>query len=185
MASAFTHAVMGLSIGSCFYRRGVSQSVWVAGMVCAALPDVDAIGFHFGVPYGSFWGHRGFTHSLFFAALVGVAVALLLYRQGKCGLSKRALFTYLFLATASHGVLDAMTNGGLGVALFSPFNDSRYFLPFRPISVSPISVVLFFTPRGFTVLRNELLWVWVPAIVFAIVVLSLRRPVCCETSSSI
>jgi inner membrane protein len=174
MASAFTHAVVGLSIGSCFYHRGVSKSVWVGGMICAALPDMDAIGFRFGVPYCSFWGHRGFTHSVVFAALLGLAATLLLW-HGRCGLSKIALFTYLFLATASHGVLDAMTNGGFGVAFFSPFENNRYFLPFRPIRVSPISVTRFFTPRGLAILRTELVWVWVPAIVFAIVVLSLRR----------
>ena len=38
---------------------------------------------------------------------------------------------YLFLSTASHGVLDALTDGGLGVAFFSPFDQTRYFFPFR------------------------------------------------------
>jgi inner membrane protein len=57
------------------------------------------------------------------------------------------LFTYLFLATASHGVLDAMTDGGLGVAFFSPFDNRRYFLPWRPIVVSPISIARFFSGR--------------------------------------
>jgi inner membrane protein len=144
-------------------------------MVCAALPDLDAIGFHFGVPYGSFWGHRGFTHSLLFAAILGAVGMLLLYRHGKSGLSRIALFTYMFLATASHDVLDAMTNGGLGVAFFSPFDNRRYFLPVRPIRVSPIGVSRFFTVRGYAILRSEVLWVWVPAMVFAIVVLGLRR----------
>ena len=175
MASAFTHAVVGLSIGSCFYRRGVSKAVWVAGMVCAALPDLDSIGFRFGVPYESFWGHRGFTHSLVFSALLAAAVTIFLYRHGRSGLTRVSLFAYLFLASASHGVLDAMTSGGMGVAFFSPFDNSRYFLPFRPIRVSPISVARFFTPRGIAVLRSELLWVWLPAILCAVVVLELRR----------
>lgn len=33
-----------------------------------------------------------------------------------------------------------LTDGGLGVAFFSPFDNKRYFLPWRPIRVSPISV---------------------------------------------
>jgi inner membrane protein len=58
------------------------------------------------------------------------------------------LALFLFVVTASHGVLDAMTNGGLGVAFFAPFTSARYFLPFRPVQVSPISLAAFFTHRG-------------------------------------
>jgi len=55
-------------------------------------------------------------------------------------LSRGWLWLYFFLATASRGILDAMTNVGLGVAFFSPFNDIRYFFPWYPILVSPISL---------------------------------------------
>jgi inner membrane protein len=47
---------------------------------------------------------------------------------------------YLFAATVSHGLLDALTDGGLGVAFFSPFDTSRYFFPWRPISVCPMAL---------------------------------------------
>jgi len=40
-----------------------------------------------------------------------------------------------------------MTKGGLGVAFFSPFDNSRYFLPWRPIRVSPIAIHRFFSAR--------------------------------------
>jgi inner membrane protein len=85
------------------------------------------------------------------------------------------MFTYVFLATASHGLLDAMTNGGLGVAFFSPFVNQRYFLPWRPILVSPISVTRFFSVRGYDVLRSELFWVWIPAFLLGALVLVLKR----------
>ena len=39
---------------------------------------------------------------------------------------------------ASHGVLDALTDGGPGVAFLAPFDDTRYFFPWRPIRVSPL-----------------------------------------------
>ena len=92
------------------------------------IPDLDVIGFRFGIHYGDFWGHRGFTHSLVFAAILAGLVMLLLPRT-KTGIQRSYLFVYLFLATAGHGLLDAITNGGLGVAFFSPFNNQRYFLP--------------------------------------------------------
>jgi inner membrane protein len=85
------------------------------------------------------------------------------------------LWSYLFLATASHGLLDAMTDGGLGVAFFSPFENSRYFLPWRPIVVAPISIRRFFSGRGVEVMKSELLWIWVPVIVVGSLLLVLRR----------
>jgi len=175
MASDFTHAVAALSIGSCFYRPEIPKRVWVAGAICSAMPDLDVIGFRFGIHYGDFWGHRGFTHSLVFAALLAGVTMLAVFRQKTAGIGQGALFFYLFLATASHGFLDAMTNGGLGVAFFSPVDNSRYFLPWRPIVVAPVSVTRFFTGRGIEVLKSELVWVWLPAAVFAGVVLIIRR----------
>jgi inner membrane protein len=175
MASAFSHAVAALSIGTCFYRPQVPKKVWVAGVLCSVLPDLDAIGFRFGIKYGDFWGHRGFTHSLVFAAFLAAVIAFTILRSRTAGIGRFALFTYLFLATASHGVLDAMTNGGLGVAFFSPFDNRRYFLPWRPIRVSPIAVTRFFSPRGYAILQSELFWIWLPSILFAAGVLTFRR----------
>jgi inner membrane protein len=175
VASALSHAVAALSIGTCFYRPRMSKRIWAAGVFCADLPDIDVIGFRFGIPYADFWGHRGFTHSLVFAALLASVVAIIVLRRGASGMGRLPLFSYLFLATASHGVLDAMTNGGLGVAFFSPFDTRRYFLPWRPIRVSPIAFGRFFSPHGYLILQNELLWIWLPAGLFAVLALMLRR----------
>ena len=175
MASAFSHAVTALSIGSCFYRPQIPKGVWVAGVACSVIPDLDVIGFHFGIHYGDFWGHRGFTHSLLFAILLASAIAVFMSWLGTSGIGRFALFGYLFLATASHGLLDSITNGGLGVAFFSPFNNNRYFLPWRPVRVSPIAVTRFFTPRGFAIIQSEFVWIWLPAILFAAIVFTLRR----------
>ena len=128
------------------------------------IPDLDVIGFRFGVHYGDFWGHRGFTHSLAFAALLASAALILLFPSVMPNLGLPALWVYLFLATASHGVLDAMTDGGLGVAFFSPFNNRRYFFSWTPIRVSPIGIGNFFSGRGLAVVQSELLWVWIPAV---------------------
>lgn len=169
MASGFSHAVTALSIGSCFYRPQVPKRVWIAATICAMLPDIDVIGFHLGIHYGDFWGHRGFTHSLIFALLLAGFATLAVFLKN-AGMDRLSLGIYLFLATASHGVLDAMTNGGLGVAFFSPFSNNRYFFPWRPIVVSPISASRFFSARGLAVLQNELLWIWAPSLVFTLLV---------------
>jgi inner membrane protein len=163
MASIFSHSVAALGIGACFYRPGTPKRVWIAGAICSVVPDLDVIGFRFGIRYGDFWGHRGFTHSLLFAALLAALVVLLAFRQAIPDLSRFALWTYFFLATASHGLLDAMTDGGLGVAFFSPLDNTRYFLPWTPIRVSPIGLTRFFSYRGLAVIQSELLWIWLPA----------------------
>jgi inner membrane protein len=67
-----------------------------------------------------------------------------------------------------------MTDGGLGIAFFAPFDNTRYFLPFRPIKVSPIGLS-FFSARGLDVIRSELLWVCLPAAIIAGAVLLYRK----------
>ena len=91
------------------------------------------------------------------------------------GLGPLGLWSYLFLATASHGFLDALTDGGLGVAFLAPFHNERYFLPIRPIPVSPIAPPRFFSERGLPVIRSELLWVWLPSALLATLALLVRR----------
>jgi inner membrane protein len=80
----------------------------------------------------------------------------------------------IFVATASHGVLDAFTDGGLGVAFFAPFDGTRYFFPVRPIRVSPIGVARFFSRTGMEVLSSEMIWVWIPSGVLALFARALR-----------
>ena len=166
MASAFGHALASVALGSAYPRRYISLKFWILGVICAILPDADVLSFRFGILYESFWGHRGFTHSLLFALMLGFLITGLFYR--KYFLSRRGVGYVLFfsLSTASHAVLDAMTNGGLGVAFFAPFNNERYFFSFRPIQVSPIGIKNFFGEAGWQVIQSELLWIGLPCIAF-------------------
>src|SRR5215467_11262451 len=175
MASAFSHAVVALSIGTCFYRPEIPKRVWVAGVACSVIPDIDSIGFRFGIHYGDFWGHRGFTHSLVFAALLSATVGSALVWRRTPGTGRFAIFAYLFAATASHCVLDAMTSGGLGVAFFSPFDNTRYFFSFRPIAVSPISIDRFFSEDGLHILFSEAKWIWLPSCAVFLVLRTIQR----------
>lgn len=172
MASIPTHFVVGAALGQAAGAelRG-DWRFWASAIVCSALPDVDVIGFSFGVRYGDLWGHRGMTHSILFAAVVGVAAGIWFGGSWAARIGQSALF---FLIMISHGLLDAMTNGGLGIAFFSPFDPTRYFLPWRPILVSPIGAG-FFSERGVAVLWSELTWVWPAAIVPGLVLYALRR----------
>ena len=130
---------------------------WCQIIVCGILPDIDSLGFHLGIPYSSFWGHRGITHSLAFAAVLAICLATGFSRTLR---PPWMLALLLFFVTATHGLLDAMTDGGLGVAFLSPFDLQRYFLPWRPIHVSPMGVGRFFSARGLRILWSEIVWVW-------------------------
>ena len=165
MASAFAHAALGATLGKLLLPQRHHWPYWVAAGLCAALPDVDSIGYRLGVPYSSLWGHRGLTHSLLAAAVVaavGTLLARLTRPATRPGAGRLALL--LFLATASHGVLDAMTTGGLGVAFFSPWHLERYFFPLRPIKVSPLSIRAFLGAKGLRVLASEAVWVGLPCL---------------------
>jgi inner membrane protein len=173
MASAFGHAYAALSIGSGFNDRIRNRKFLFLGMLCSILPDADVISFQLGVPYEAFWGHRGFTHSLLFALLLGIIITLLAGRESATK-ERISIFFFFTLCTASHGMLDGMTSGGLGVAFFSPFDTERYFLPWRPIKVSPIGAGRFFSEWGLKVLLSEALWIGIPG-TFFMLMMKIRR----------
>lgn len=171
MPTIFSHALTAAAAARWWPGR-LSVRFWTWTAVCAMLPDADVIAFAFGIPYGDMFGHRGFTHSFFFAAVIGALVATHVSHQShrlhRSHLSHRfALFIWFTALTASHGILDAMTNGGRGIAFFAPFSDHRYFFPWRPIQVSPIGVG-FFSARGLRVLVSEAGWMWVPSAIIAV-----------------
>lgn len=176
MASAFGHAMAAIAIGKGFTLKDLNWKFWLLGIICSILPDADVIGFAFGIKYESFWGHRGFSHSLVFAGLLAVFVMLVFYRkEAIASVRWWLLWLYFVLATASHALLDGMTSGGLGVAFFSPFDNARYFLPWRPIKVSPIGVEKFFSEWGMRVIKSELLWIFVPCLAFILVMYVVKR----------
>jgi len=129
-----------------------------------------------GIPYGHFFGHRGFFHSLFFALILGFIGSWVFFPQRKPFWKQRTfLFLYFSLLVSTHGILDALTSGGLGIALFSPFDTSRYFFPWTPIQVAPIGVRHLFSAWGLRVLLSEMIWVWIPALVMICLATWLRR----------
>ncbi|MFO0600591.1 MAG: metal-dependent hydrolase [Myxococcaceae bacterium] len=130
----------------------------VAFAAFALLPDLDVIGFRFGIAYSDPLGHRGASHSIVFAVLVAL-VGLALTRSRKSTL-------ILFLVVLSHPLLDMLTDGGLGVALFWPFSNQRLFFPWTPLPVAPIGRGML-SARGAYVLLVESL-VFAPALVLPV-----------------
>jgi len=178
MPSVFSHAIAAVARGGAAVGGRSRLRIWVLGALCAVSPDLDAItSYLFHIRYGAMLGHRGISHSILFAVLLATAVTVGVRRAWPESPRAAKLWCFFFAATASHGLLDAMTNGGLGVAFFAPFSNARYFLPWRPILVSPLSAQVFFgTRKGLRVMWSELGWIWLPAALVFLVGLALRQP---------
>jgi inner membrane protein len=175
MPSFMSHPAVPLALATVLPREIISPGLVLLGVVCSTIPDLDVVGFRFGISYGHVLGHRGLSHSILFASFLAGCLTLLFPLEVQLKASRWTVFAFLFLSALSHGLLDAMTSGGLGVAFFAPFDNARYFFPWRPIRVSPISFSAFFSPTGLRVLRSELQWIWLPATGFAALMLLVRR----------
>ena len=127
MASSWTHAATALATAATIMPQGTHRRAWTLTMLAAVVPDIDAIGRPFGLGDVAFLGgHRAITHSFAFAAAAAV-ILLTALRP----LPRQQLIAWLALAMAiaTHGMLDAMTSYGEGVAFLAPFSDVRYRAP--------------------------------------------------------
>ena len=140
MPTVFSHPAVPLALGAGLGAEVVPRRLLLPGALVSALPDLDVVTFHLGIPYSAGLGHRG-------------------------------------LAAASHGALDACTNGGLGVAFLWPWSEQRFFArdALRVIEVSPIGLGPFLSARGATVLESELRWIWLPALALGLILVGARR----------
>jgi inner membrane protein len=171
MPTIFTHAAIPVLLGNAAGKQRVSRRLIMAASLAAMLPDVDTLGFRFGIAYANPFGHRGAMHSLTSALLMALMAALLHQRLRA---SATLAFIGVGLAAISHPLLDMLTDGGLGIALFWPLSDQRYFFHWRPIQVSSIGT-RFFSAPSWSVLESEVLWVWLPAGLIALILYGLRR----------
>ena len=158
MPSSIGHALVATAIGSPLAPAAPTRRYWIAGVLCAVLPDLDAVGRPFGWGDLAFvGGHRALTHSIFFALVLGLVVAELAFRDVRWQGYRGRIIAYLVLATASHGALDVFAPYGDGVEFFSPFSAVRYAAAWRPLD-----------------LVNEILWIWFPAVLTIVIVRRLR-----------
>ncbi|MDG1482856.1 MAG: metal-dependent hydrolase [Myxococcota bacterium] len=145
--ASLLHVAVGIAAARLYLgRRSLPGALAFAAL--SMLPDADVVAFALDIPYSDPFGHRGASHSLVFAAGMGALIG---------GLSRRLRLGLLVaVVVASHPLLDALTDGGLGVALWWPQEETRVFAPWRPIPVAPIGAS-FLSERGLKVMLAELL----------------------------
>lgn len=143
MPTIIAHAAVGWSLarlGTATADERAARRVPDVAALLAMLPDADVVGFRLGVNYGDLLGHRGLSHSAAAAALIAAMAAMGFVLRGSGRAFGGRVFACLFLAMVSHPLLDMLTDGGLGVALWAPFSSERHFFGWTPIPVSPIGV---------------------------------------------
>src|SRR5947207_10154757 len=67
MPSSIGHALVATAIGAPLAPAAPTRRYWIAGVLCAVLPDLDAVGHPFGWgDLGFLGGHRALSHSISF-----------------------------------------------------------------------------------------------------------------------
>ena len=170
MTTLYTHAVAGLGIAALAAPRQTAWPYWCLAALLPVLPDLDSLSQS---SYSSVWGHRGFTHSLCFALAAGLLAAALTGWYLRIGYWRLAVV--LVTITASHAVLDMLTKGGGGVALWWPFSDAR--VGSESWGFIPVSDIAFDwpDPRRSRALQGEMLYVWLPLAILVALTVLVRR----------
>jgi inner membrane protein len=152
-----SHAMLGAAVAhGCFGKRlGLKAAVW--GAAAAVLPDVD-IFFSIGADdFTALQRHRGVTHGLLFAPLLGSAWGYLLARHYAHGTPEAASswrwIALVTIALWTHPLLDYLTP--YGTQLLQPFSNERFAAPVMPI-IDPVYTLLLAS-------GVLLAWRWSPA----------------------
>ena len=156
MATIFTHAALPLLAGRSFIPEGQRpRRFLIAAAICACVPDLDFLAYAFDVRPPQLLAHRGLTHSILFAALLAAIVGVLafpaLLRTPRVW---ARVWLGLFGWGATHGLVDALTFGDVGVALLAPISAARLHFPLHPVPVVPLGFDEAFGRWGALVLLN-------------------------------
>lgn len=161
-----THALTGAVLVRALPAPDTGRRGMLFGMVVAAAPDLDFVpAFVAALPGNLIPGsrlfdprwellHRGQTHSLFFAILVGAAAGWAFCRFGGGKGSPFVWSAVGALLLLSHVLLDLVNNGA---ALWLPFSDAWVWLGDLPV-VDPFTLgpllIWFFVSRSWRLLRR-------------------------------
>lgn len=115
MPYPLAHGLIGASVVAVAAENppGRSKKLLLLGFALGVCPDLDFILVWF-LRFDKTW-HRGFSHSLLFALLVALVIAIL--ARGR----RMRTFVVCGLAVTSHAVLDALCSVKYGVPFFWPW----------------------------------------------------------------
>lgn len=167
MPSPLTHLIVSVPINALIMKQENKKKIIFFSFFAAIAADFDYVGYLFNFGNLSFFGHRGFTHSIFFAIVIATLICIVFFRNVDFK-SKAFLFLLFnfFLAALSHPLLDYLINQNNGVALFFPFSTERFSFPFAPINEEICSAFEYYRKYFWLVLKVEIIYLIFPAILF-------------------
>jgi inner membrane protein len=154
-----THAAVGFAIGAWAAPEQASTRVCVAAAACAALPDIDVL-WSSGLPASSPFAHRALTHSLVFAVVAALVVALLFFSDDRWRSQRTRIGAVLLLALLSHSSLDSLSTYSLGIGFFVPFSAHRFRFPWRPLGRPTGTILSQLIEEGFVVCLPAVVLAW-------------------------
>ncbi|MEO8712672.1 MAG: metal-dependent hydrolase [Parafilimonas sp.] len=130
---SLTHIALGACMGEAFAGKTLGRKAMVWGMIAQSIPDIDFIAATWLNTPSDLLAHRGFTHSILFAIIVALIMAILANRWHRPHNISFMRWTLFFSAAIlSHIFIDAFNNYGVG--WFEPF--SHYRISFNTIYVA-------------------------------------------------
>lgn len=160
MPSVLGHALAGLTISAAYTQGRPPRRTWILATACAVAPDLDWFTGFLRLSDGNSLSHRGVSHSLLAAALIAAAAMLIGFRHR---LRSPRHWACMLSAAFSHGLLDACTFGGTGVAFLLPFSRARFVCLWQPIFVSPVPLTGRLLDWLLFSLGTEIVWIGIPA----------------------
>lgn len=158
---SLTHIAVGACIGELVAGKKLGKKAMLLGALGQSIPDIDFVAGYWMSTAGDLLAHRGFTHSILFAMLITVALAMLsarLLKNNTLTIPQWLLFWGIQLFM--HLFLDIFNVYGTG--LFEPFSHYRVslntFFVLDPLfSIWPvIGLLLLLVKRTNTTNRNSI-----------------------------
>jgi inner membrane protein len=128
-----SHAAVGFAVAAWTQRGVPTRRVCIVAAACAALPDIDVLGWPLHISGASPFGHRAITHSLAFAVVGAVVATIVCFRGHQWTNGRVRIALILGLALLSHACLDALSTYSAGVEFFAPFSQQRFRFPWTPL----------------------------------------------------
>lgn len=126
-------------MGQLGFQKSLERRAIAWGAVAGFLPDLDVVVRLSSDPYAEMLYHRGISHSLFFAPVLGPILGYLLWLYYGKEEDKLRPWIYLMIAgLITHPLLDVFTT--YGTQLLAPFSHHRFVIPSIAI-VDPLYTV--------------------------------------------
>ena len=141
----FSQAALGAVVAQVAGHRTLGYRAAAYGALAGALPDIDVLFSLNGDFVDQLVTHRGITHSLFFAPVIGPLLGWLVWQRSRhrhpeSGARERnAWMLVISLALLSHPLLDLLTP--YGTQLLLPFSNARFAINAMPI-IDPVYTLL-------------------------------------------